>query len=88
MRAGKARLVPEEEDAPKPEKKHILIKRKKEEVEPASVDGEFPTLETDFIPDDVSEAVQETSSSSVGNVVCPDKAVNAFLTSSSPNVLL
>ncbi len=84
VRAGKARPVPEEEDAPKPEKKHILIKRKKEEVEPASVDGEFPTLESDFIPEGVSEAVQETSSSSVG-LDNPEIAVMAESLSVSPD---
>jgi len=65
VRAGKARHEPEEEEAPKPEKRHILIKRKKEEVEPVSLDEDSLTLETDSTAAGVTEAGQETPSSSV-----------------------
>lgn len=50
----------EDERQAKPEKKHILIKRKKEEVEPDSEDGESPLLEADFPAEGGAEVGRET----------------------------
>ena len=82
-RTGKAREEREEEEAPKPEKKHILIKRKREEVEPVALDLDSPALETDLPPEDTHEVEQETSPLSVESEN-PEIAAVAEALSASP----